>query len=551
MGFRNYLLQESAARNEARAISDRTTALLGRVTGKAIMNMGEVFVTVDGTKSKAMQFIIGKEWSIVVAYDESGAKYVFIYEGARITNISNPKYTIVTGGMNLFTFVRACKNLIGDLFNGGEITGALKSGSVDYYVDTKEDEIQTESVLKEAISFTIDGQYFSTKSAACQYLLSKGVTPNKIAARLDMQLPNISTIKKKMEQGGTDLKNVKVRSSADSPRVDASMSGEDEMTSKKIENTEVDITRLYKKMEMFIGSILDKRMSSLLISGDPGVGKSHTLEEMMKKRGMVPAKIVPTKPVAPESDDEDDEEEEEEEKAPTAKKRGRPKKEEDDVEDLPDSYEVQGDYVKYTGKITVAGLYRTICKFRHKLIILDDCDSIWSSRDGVNILKGALDSKTRREISYPIVGAIDVNPDDDAEISRVLADGKVPSQVVFDGQMVFITNLPTTEIDSAILSRVFYVNVRLSGNQVLNKIKQTMAASPKGISGSGTLRSQELAMSFFEDIFKKNPNWKPKIEKFNFRTFSKSAIFIDVYAKQFGEEGWEEMLMDDLEGRWG
>lgn len=554
MGFQKFVLNESAVKNEAKAIADRSASLLSRITGKPIMNLGSTAVVVDGKKYKGLQFIVGKEWSIVIAINESGASYVFVYNGARITNLRLPKFTVRTEGMNLFTFIRTCKGLIEDLTSEGTITGALTSGTVDFYVDTKEEDIKAESVMTEAISFEFDGKYFGTKTAACEYLLSKGLKPSEIAFKLDMKLPNISVIKKNMESGRTDLKSVKVSSQVDSPKVYATSTPEQEVVGNKIESDEVKVDRLYKKMNMYIASVLDKKLPSLIISGDSGIGKSHTLNELMSARGMTPARIVPVEPPVTDNEDIDGEDEsafDKEPESPQAKKRGRPKKEVEPTEEIPASFEVKGDYVKYTGKMTVAGLYRALCKFRHKLIILDDCDSIWELADGVNILKGALDSKARREISYPVAGAVDVDPDNDAEIQRVLADGKVPTQIVFDGQMIFITNLPLKEIDSAILSRIFYVNVRLSGNQVLMRIKQRYNELPNGIPDSGSPKAQLMALEFFDELFEKNANWQPSAEKFNFRTFTKASQFIDVYNDQFGGSGWEEMLMDDLSGSFG
>lgn len=556
MGFKKFVLNESAVKNETKAIADRSASLLSRITGKPIMNLGSTAVVVDGKKYKGLQFIVGKEWSIVIAINESGASYVFVYDGARITNLRLPKFTVRTEGMNLFTFIRTCKGLIEDLTSEGTITGALTSGTVDFYVDTKEEDIKAESVMTEAIAFEFDGKYFGTKTAACEYLLSKGLKPSEIAFKLDMKLPNISVIKKNMESGKTDLKSVKVSSQADSPKVYATLTPEQEVIGTKIESDEVKVDRLYKKMNMYIASVLDKKFPSLIISGDPGIGKGHTLMELMSARGMTPARIVPV--VSPDDDNEDGVDDGEDEstfdkepESPQAKKRGRPKKDVEPTEDIPASFEVKGDYVKYTGKMTVAGLYRTLCKFRHKLIILDDCDSIWKLADGVNILKGALDSKARREISYPVAGAVDVDPDNDAEIHRVLADGKVPTQIVFDGQMIFITNLSLKEVDPAILSRIFYVNVRLSGNQVLMRIKQRYNELPNGIPDSGSPKAQLMALEFFEDLFSKNANWQPSMDRFNFRTFAKASQFIDVHNDQFGGSGWEDMLMDDLSVTFG
>lgn len=544
MGFKKFLLKESAVKNETRAIADRSSAMISRLIGKPIINMGEIALNIDGTKYKGLHYIVGKEWTIAVALSDSGVKYVMVYIGARITNLSRPKYTIDVNGIDLFTFIRTCKNLLVNLLSNGTLTKAIKAGTIEYFTDIKASEDLGEGVIIEAREVKVDGKFFETQASACEYLLMKGMSPKQISEKIGMALPNISKVKKRMEEDGTLLKKVKVSPKDDSPTVAEVPTSEQEVIGNKIEGDEVKVERLYKKMGMYIGSILDKKFPSLIISGDPGIGKTHTLEDMLKQRGLTPARVIPVKVDKPE---EEEPEEDEVDMVTPDKKRGRPKKEE--IKDVPDYFTVEGDYVKYTGKITVAGLYRTLCKFRHKLIILDDCDSIWKQPDGVNILKGALDSKPRREISYPVAGTVDVNPDDDEEISAVLADGKIPTQVVFDGQMIFITNLSLKEIDPAILSRIFFVNVRLSSNQILMRIKQRYNELPEGIPNSGSAKAQEKALAFFDEIFEKTPNWQPHLERFNFRTFSKASVFIDQFGDALSGGEWEAMLMEDLEGR--
>jgi hypothetical protein len=63
--------------------------------------------------------------------------------------------------------------------------------------------------------------------------------------------------------------------------------------------------------------------------------------------------------------------------------------------DLTDS-----DYVFFKGYSTARGLYNTLFDNNGKLIVFDDCDSVLEDKVALNILKSALDSYETRTISW-------------------------------------------------------------------------------------------------------------------------------------------------------
>ena len=87
---------------------------------------------------------------------------------------------------------------------------------------------------------------------------------------------------------------------------------------------------------------------SLVITGMAGVGKTHLVKETLKQMG------------------------------------------------LRESYE----FVHFKGRATAAGLFITLYQNSDKIVVLDDCDSVFKDDDAVNILKAALDSYDTRRISY-------------------------------------------------------------------------------------------------------------------------------------------------------
>lgn len=60
----------------------------------------------------------------------------------------------------------------------------------------------------------------------------------------------------------------------------------------------------------------------------------------------------------------------------------------------------ENDYVFFKGYSTARGLYNTLYDNNGKLIIFDDCDSVLEDKVALNILKSALDSYDKRTISW-------------------------------------------------------------------------------------------------------------------------------------------------------
>lgn len=60
----------------------------------------------------------------------------------------------------------------------------------------------------------------------------------------------------------------------------------------------------------------------------------------------------------------------------------------------------ESDYVFFKGYSTARGLYNALYDNNGKLIIFDDCDSVLEDKVAVNILKSALDSYEKRTITW-------------------------------------------------------------------------------------------------------------------------------------------------------
>jgi len=119
--------------------------------------------------------------------------------------------------------------------------------------------------------------------------------------------------------------------------------------------SEFDINQRFGFLERFVNMTLSNITSSLLICGQSGLGKSHTVLEILEKNNL-----------------------------------------EEDV-----------DYIIIKGYATPKALYATLYENKDKVVIFDDCDSVLKDPVSLNILKGALDSYAVRKISWLSKGFID------------------------------------------------------------------------------------------------------------------------------------------------
>ena len=191
---------------------------------------------------------------------------------------------------------------------------------------------------------------------------------------------------------------------------------------------------LYGHLSQLVSMACKGTLKSLLIYGGPGTGKTYTIMKTIKDNGMV---------------------------------AGR-------------------DYAKLSGKASPLSIYQTLFMFRDGgMVLFDDLDSMWGNQDATNILKAALDTSPVREISWGSSNTINVTKmsDDEkkqlfAEIDDKIAENpekvKFPNQFDFTGRVVFISNLKKEEFDSAIMSRSAKINMDLTSDEILKRMKNIL-----------------------------------------------------------------------------
>lgn len=185
------------------------------------------------------------------------------------------------------------------------------------------------------------------------------------------------------------------------------------------------------------------------------------------------------------------------------------------------------------GKTSPFGLYSQLFMHRDKLIVFDDIDSVFQNMDTKNMLKAALDSYEKREISWiskitiptgkmskPDIDELFANIEDDLEKGKT--DVQLPDKFTFTGRVIFISNLPSSKIDSAIKSRSYDINIELDRKGVISRMRSILPY----LGDEASLDVKEEVLQFLEEQDMKrelsirtfilalrarlggNPNWK-------------------------------------------
>ncbi len=161
------------------------------------------------------------------------------------------------------------------------------------------------------------------------------------------------------------------------------------------------------------------------------------------------------------------------------------------------------DFVHFKGRATAAGLFITLYQNSDKVIILDDCDSVFKDDDAVNILKAALDSYDTRRISYIS--------------SKQLKDeygDPIPAHFEFTGRIIFISNISQNKLDEAIRSRSFVADISMTTAQLFTRMEQLMGKMETTI----PMAAKEQALAIMKDLHSKYEG-----VAVNLRSFIKAA----------------------------
>ena len=189
------------------------------------------------------------------------------------------------------------------------------------------------------------------------------------------------------------------------------------------------------------------------------------------------------------------------------------------------------DYITVTGKVTPTRMFELMQEHNGKLLVFDDCDAVLQKGDdGVNVLKGALDTSGDGTISWEGKGSLKSGYAGIKGAKQVLdSKGKptgaydLPKTFKFTGQVVFISNMTDKDVPQPIRSRSLMIDLTMNRNETLAKVKQIAPnvkfKSPDGSVVAVSSENRQKAVDFMEKYITKIPE-----ADLNMRTFQKIAL---------------------------
>ena len=243
--------------------------------------------------------------------------------------------------------------------------------------------------------------------------------------------------------------------------------GDSVATTVREESDEDIVERIRQRFDMLkdmTKAVRKGDVRAMIVSGPPGVGKSHGVEEVLDRYALMES-------------------------------MGAEKKHE---------------VIK--GAMSPIGLYCKLFKMadKGKVVVFDDCDSIFQDDLSLNILKAALDSKKNRYIHW--------NTD-----SFKLRNEGVPDKFKFEASAIFITNLKFDKVKGklrehleALESRCHYMDLTIDTDKdKMLRIKQVIT--------DGMLDTYELDDEVKEEIIDFVDINKNRLRELSLRTVLKVA----------------------------
>lgn len=171
------------------------------------------------------------------------------------------------------------------------------------------------------------------------------------------------------------------------------------------------------------------------------------------------------------------------------------------------------------GRSTTAALYTSLYNYSRPgdIIVIDDADEVFEDTNSINILKAALDSGEERLISYGTTRPPEISEEEAMyKHPELTPDNKgryfCPKSFVFEGNIIFITNLRAGQLDTALRSRCYICELDFTVEESLSLIKDIMLA---GGNPKISKESKERAYKYLKDLVDKGTNMEISMRTFD------------------------------------
>lgn len=201
--------------------------------------------------------------------------------------------------------------------------------------------------------------------------------------------------------------------------------------------TDISASEKIKQLQSYIKLVAKGYKNSFVISGEPGLSKTTTVEDTIKNAGV--------------------------------------------------KYAWANVFIG-----TVNDLYKILYNDNNKILVFDDTDYLIHKTRGKkfkDMLLAATDLNKKRVLQLKDVK--------DKEIQSINnPKGKYPQKFIYTGQTIFITNLDLKYIDPSLLSRSLEINIKFTNEEVIELIKKNLDKYYKEVS----ITVKEEVLDFIIDI---------------------------------------------------
>lgn len=241
------------------------------------------------------------------------------------------------------------------------------------------------------------------------------------------------------------------------------------------------VERRFELMGIAVNMVIKGALSSAIIVGQGGLGKTYTVEEAIENGGheftdAIVGEINGYESVSEENGEDEDK------------------------------------VVMVSGTVSKFGLYQVLHNHRNQTIVFDDTDSVLDDEDRINLLKAALDTKKTRRISWM-----------SSNIDRL----GYASSFEFTGKIIFISNRTMDRMPQALRSRSTMIDLTLSEKEIFDRIRNVGRVMAKDLSDD--------EVNMIVDFMYEN---RRTLKELSLRTFIKSAQFYKGDARQ-----WQDMVL--------
>ena len=191
---------------------------------------------------------------------------------------------------------------------------------------------------------------------------------------------------------------------------------------------EWDVQDRFDVLDIFVSDVILGRQRGLIVLGEPGNGKTHTVRAVIEKHGLI-------------ADENSD----------------------------------QG-YTWNNNRVTARALYELAWRRRNGgLIILDDCTNL-KDEQSIELIKALCDSTASGPDGARMITWRAVGPAGTADVSVEVAEetGKIPASFPFKGKVIVISNLLESQMNDAVLSRCVVVPIVMTKKEALDRMRDLL-----------------------------------------------------------------------------